>query len=182
MRPEPEPVGSFGSILPAPHSFCGDVYELPDGPQDLPDFRESDPIVSLYTSTLDVPDQIFSNATRIPGQPPGPIPFGIDYHGVLWVTIPGEYHFLLLSDDGAILRIDDKKLIDVDGLHPALPASARIHLDAGRHSIEVPYFENAEGAFALELWVKPPGAHSWTLFDMNDYAPPASDTGLAAPR
>ena len=71
----------------------------------------------------------------------------------------------MLSDDGAILRIDDKKLIDIDGLHRALPASARIHLDAGRHSIEVPYFENAEGAFALELWVKPPGAHSWALFD-----------------
>ncbi len=182
MRPEPEPVGSFGSILPAPHSFCGDVYELPDGPQDLPDFRESDPIVSLYTSTLDVPNQIFSNATRIPGQPPGPIPFGVDYHGVLWTTIPGEYHFLLLSDDGAILRIDDKKLIDIDGLHPALPVSARIHLDAGRHAIEVPYFENAEGAFALELWVKPPGAHSWTLFDMNDYAPPASNANFSAPR
>jgi hypothetical protein len=182
MRPEPEPVGSFGSILPAPHSFCGDVYELPDAPQDLPDFRESDPIVSLYTSTLDVPNQIFSNATRIPGQPQGPIPFGIDYHGILWITIPGEYHFLLLSDDGASLRIDDKKLIDIDGLHPALPASARIHLDAGRHSIEVPYFENAEGAFALELWVKPPGAHSWTLFDMHDYAPPASDANFSAPR
>ena len=182
MRPDPEPVGSLGSVIPAPHSFCGDVYELPDRPEVLPDFRESDPIVSLYTSTLDVPNQIFSNYTRIPGQPPGPIPFGIDYHGVLWVTILGEYHFLLMSDDGAILRIDDKKLIDVDGLHPALPASARIHLDAGFHSIEVPYFENAEGAFALELWVKPPGAHSWTLFDMNDYAPPASDADFSAPR
>ncbi len=182
MRPEPEPVGSFGSVLRAPHSFCGDVYELPGHPEDLPDFREADPIVSIYTPTLDVPNQIFSNFTRIPGQPPGPIPFGIDYHGVLWVTIPGEYHFLLLSDDGAILRIDDKKLIDVDGLHPALPASARIHLDAGRHSIEVPYFENAEGAFALELWVKPPGAHSWSLFDMNEYSSPASDANSSLPR
>ncbi|WP_348265168.1 PA14 domain-containing protein [Telmatobacter sp. DSM 110680] len=182
MRPEPEPIGSFGSIVPAPHSFCGDVYDLSDRPEDLPDFRESDPIVSLYTSTLDVPNQIFSNLTRIPGQPPGTIPFGIDYHGVFWVKLPGDYHFLLLSDDGATLRVDDKKLIDIDGLHPAQPASARIHLDAGRHSIDVPHFENAEGAFALELWVKPHGAHSWSVFDMNDYSPPAPNANFPDPR
>jgi hypothetical protein len=176
MRPEPDPIGSFGSIVPASHAFCGDVYELPNRPQSLPDFREYDPVASLYTSTLDVPNQIFSNLTRIPGQPPGPLPFGIDYHGVFWVTVPGVYHFLMLSDDGAILRVDDQQVVDIDGLHPAHPASGRIRLDAGRHSIEVPYFENAEGAFALELWVKPPGAKTWSLFDTNDYAPPELHT------
>lgn len=186
MRPEPESVGSFGSIVPAPRSFCGDVYELPDRPQNLPDFRESDPIASLYTSTLDVPNQIYSDLTRIPGQPPGLNPFGIDYHAIFWIAKAGEYRFLMISDDGAIVRIDDKKVIDLDGLHPAAGATGRIHLDTGRHTIEVPYLENAEGAFALELWVKAPRAREWTLFDINNYAPPSpvtdSSTSFSGPR
>jgi len=91
--------------------------------------------------------------------------------------MPGDYSFLLLSDDGGVLRIDDKKVIELNGVHPALAASSPIRLGAGRHSIEVPYFEDAAGAFALELWVRPPGAQSWTLFDLNDYAPPTSASG-----
>lgn len=169
------PIGTFGSIVPAPNAFCGDVYQLPGGSGQLPDFRELDPIGSLYTSALDVPNQRYSNHIRIPGEPPGP--FGIDYRGVFWITMPGDYSFLLLSDDGGVLRIDDKKVIELNGVHPALAASSPIRLGAGRHSIEVPYFEDAAGAFALELWVRPPGAQSWTLFDLNDYAPPTSASG-----
>ena len=167
------PVGSFGSIVPALRSFCGDVYELPRTSLTLPDFREFDPIGSLYTYVLDVPNQIFSNTTGLPGVTPRTNLFGIDYHGVLWVTSPGNYEFQMLSDDGAILRIDDEKVIDLNGLHSAEAASGRIHLDAGRHSIEVPYYQGAINAVALELWVKPPGARSWTLLDLNNYPPPA---------
>jgi hypothetical protein len=177
MRPAAGPIGSFGSIVPAPHSFCGDVYELTSSSLNLPDFREIDPIGSLYTPVLDVPDQIFSNTSGIPGVTPRTNLFGIDYHGVLWVTNPGNYQFQMLSDDGAILRIDDKTVIDLDGLHMAKSHSGKIHLNAGRHSIEIPYYQGAVNAVALELWVKPPAAHSWVLFDMQDYPPPASDTG-----
>lgn len=181
IRPEATPVGSFGTTVSIPHSFCGDVYDLPNKPVRLPDFRESDPIASLYTSTLDVPYQLYSNSTRIPGEPPGTSAFGIEYHGMLWITSPGEYQFLMLSDDGAILRIDDKKLIDIDGVHGAEAASGHLHLDSGRHAIEVMYFEDAKGLFALELWVKPPNARSWTLFDMNNFAPPASGAQSSFP-
>src|ERR1035437_9111327 len=182
MRPPKGPIGSFGSIVPALHSFCGDVYELPHSSLSVPDFRELDPIGSVHASALDVPDQIFLNTAGITGVTPRTNLFGIDYHGVLWITIPGDYDFLMLSDDGAILRIDDKKVIDLDGLHMAEGHTGRIHLDVGRHSIEVPYYQGAVNAVALELWVKPPGARSWTLFDMNDYSPPASDTDSSALR
>jgi hypothetical protein len=182
MRPVQGPIGSFGSIVPAPHSFCGDVYELPHSSTNLPDFRELDPIGSLYTSALDVPDQIFENTSGIPGVTPRTNLFGIDYHGVLWVTNPGDYQFLMLSDDGAILRIDDKQVIDLDGLHMAQSRSSKIHLDAGRHSIAVPYYQGAVNAVALELWVKPPGAGSWILFDISDYSPPGTESGSSALR
>ena len=127
----PGPIGSFGSIVAAPGTFCGDVYELPKTSDALPDFRELDPIGSLYTSTLDVPDQAFSNTSGIPGVTPRTNLFGIDYHGAFWVENPGEYQFLMVSDDGAILRVDDKKVIDLDGLHMARGRLGGIHLDGG---------------------------------------------------
>ena len=137
----PGPIGSFGSIVPAPNSFCGDVYELPNASRLLPDFRELDPIGSLYTSSLDVPNQTFSNTRGIPGVTPRTNLFGIDYHGSFWVRVPGEYQFLMASDDGAILQIDDRKVIDLDGLHSVNAASARIQLDPGLHTIHVPYLQ-----------------------------------------
>jgi hypothetical protein len=182
MRPPPGPIGSFGSIVRAPNSFCGDVFEFPRTYLSLPDFRELDPIGSIYTAALDVPDQQFSNTTGIPGVTPRTNLFGIDYHGVLWVEVAGEYQFLMLSDDGAILRIDDQKVIDLDGLHMAKPASGKIRLSTGPHAIEVPYYQGAVNAVALELWVKSPGERAWTLFDLNDYAPPASNAGPPASR
>jgi hypothetical protein len=170
MWPPPGPIGSFGSIVRAPRTFCGDVYELPEQSATLPEFRDLDPIGSIYTSSLDVPDQVFSNTSGIPGMTPRTNLFGIDYHASFWIANPGEYKFLMMSDDGAILRIDDKKVIDLDGLHYADAASGKIDLDAGQHTIEVPYYQGAVNMVALELWVKPPGAESWTIFDLNDFS------------
>jgi len=174
IPPSPGPIGSFGSIVPAPNSFCGDVYELPNASRLLPDFRELDPIGSLYTSSLDVPNQTFSNTSGIPGVTPRTNLFGIDYHGSFWVSDPGEYQFLMASDDGAILQVDDKKVIDLDGLHSVNAASGHIQLDSGLHTIHVPYYQGAVDSVALELWVRPPGANDWVLFDPNDYRPPAT--------
>jgi hypothetical protein len=172
IRPSPGPIGSFGSIVPASRSFCGDVYELPGTSDQLPDFRELDPIGSVYTSSLDVPNQFFSNTSGIPGVTPRTNLFGIDYHGAFWVGAPGEYRFRLASDDGAILQIDDKEIINLDGMHSVDSASARVQLDSGLHSIHVPYYQGAVTSVALELWVKPPGATKWAIFDLNDYQSP----------
>jgi hypothetical protein len=182
MNPPLGPIGSFGSIVAAPNAFCGDVYELSNSSPALPDFRELDPIGSLYAPTLDVPDQNFENTSGIPGVTPRTNLFGIDYHGAFWVENPGEYQFLMVSDDGAILRVDDKKVIDLDGLHQARGQPGEIHLEPGRHTIEVPYYQGAVNAVALELWVKTPGAGSWALFDMKDFSGPASNAVDEHPR
>ena len=174
LRPKPGPVGSFGSIVAAPHTFCGDVYELPDASRQLPDFRALDPIGAIYTSTLDVPNQSFSNTSGIPGVTPRTNLFGIDYHATFWVRDPGTYAFLLASDDGAILQIDDETVIDLDGLHSVNAAGAHVRLDVGLHTIHVPYYQGAVDSVALELWIRPPGKSDWTLFNLNDYQPPAT--------
>lgn len=166
-------IGSFGSMVPSRQSFCGDVYELPQGLQSVPDFHYLDSIGSVYTPVLDVPNQVLSNNSQIPGITPTGEAFGLDYHGVLWIAKAGNYGFQILSDDGAILRIDDRNLINVDGTHPAQLGSNSLYLDAGHHSIEVRYYEDGLGAVALKLMVKQPGASSWTVLDMRNYALPS---------
>jgi hypothetical protein len=175
--PPPGPIGSFGSIMPAPNTFCGDVYELAGNTPRLPDFRELDPIASIYASSLAVPNQIFSGTNGVPGVTPRVAWFGIDYYATFWIRNPGDYEFMMASDDGAILHIDDQRVIDLDGNHMARSGTGHILLDAGAHTIHVPYFQGMPDAVALQLWIKSPNA-DWQLFDLSNFAqhPPAANS------
>jgi hypothetical protein len=90
------------------------------------------------------------------------------------VQATGEYQFLMASDDGAVLQIDDKTVINLDGLHSVDAVTARVPLAPGLHTIHVPYYQGAVDSVALELWVKKPGAADWLLFNLDDYAAPGS--------
>jgi hypothetical protein len=167
------PIGSFGSVVPAANAFCGDVYELEGSPSLLPDFREMDPIGSLFTHSLDGPNQNFTNTEGIPGVTPRTDLFGIDYHALFWIRSSGDYQFQMLSDDGAMLWIDDQRVINLDGLHAALGRAGRIHLDQGLHTMHIPYFQGEVVSVALLLWVLPPGEKDWQIFDLRNFSPPS---------
>jgi hypothetical protein len=139
-KPPQGPIGSFGSVVPTAHSFCGDVFELESMRPELPDFRELDPVGAVYARSLDVPNQIFSGTNGIPGVTPRTVDFGIDYHASFWVTKPGRYEFMMVSDDGGRLQIDDQQVIDLDGLHTARTRVGTITLDVGWHTVHVPYY------------------------------------------
>jgi hypothetical protein len=171
--PPQGPIGSFGSVVPLSDSFCGDVFELRSMLDQLPNFSDLDPIGAVYTRSLDVPNQTFSGTNGIPGVTPRTVDFGIDYYASFWVTRPGTYHFLMVSDDGALLQIDGARVIDLDGLHMATIRAGAVTLEAGRHTIHVPYYQGAPSAVALELWVMPPGGQ-WQFFDLAHYQPPAA--------
>lgn len=166
------PLGSFGSVVPRPNAFCGDVYELQANILRLPDFRELDPIGSIYTDSLAVPNQIFSGTNGIPGVTDRTIWFGVDYHAAFWIYNAGIYEFKMTSDDGALLQIDEVRVIDLDSLHSALTKEGRIKLDAGRHTIHVPYYEGTPYGVALSLWVRTPGEQDWKIFDLQDFCDP----------
>jgi hypothetical protein len=174
IAPPDGPIGSFGSVVPAANAFCGDVYELEQPSGHLPDFRELDPIGSLYASTLDVPSQVFTNTEGIPGVTPRTNLFGIDYHAVFWIRNGGDYQFRMVSDDGALLRIDDRLVIDLDGLHSAQGGSSSVHLEPGPHTMHIPYYQGAVNSVALVLWVLPPGEKDWQIFDLRNFGPPSS--------
>ena len=166
-------IRAFGSVTPNESAFCGDVYELPVGSTSLDDLGELDPVASLYSNTLNVPNQDITQMGGIPGITHSSVWFGIDYYGKFYVTKPGKYSFELKSDDGSRLDIDNRSLIDLDGAHPVSIGTATITLSVGWHSIHVPYFQGPPVSLALVLSIQPPG-ETMRPFNLNEFAPPAS--------
>jgi hypothetical protein len=83
--------------------------------------------------------------------------FVTEVTGTLTLARAGAYAFRLISDDGARLWIDDKLVIDHDGLHGPEPKDAAVELAAGAHPLRLRHFQGAGGAH-LELQWKPPAA------------------------
>ncbi len=63
----------------------------------------------------------------------------------------GLYKFGIISDDGAKLFIDGKKVIDNDGSHTAEMKYGQVQLEKGWHQVKVEYFEDYMGQ-KLELY------------------------------
>jgi hypothetical protein len=78
----------------------------------------------------------------------------------------------LTSDDGSKLYIDDRLIINNDGLHIACTRRGKVDLTAGWHTIRVAYFQGMPINVALTLRVKAPN-ENWTLFDITHFAGPA---------
>ncbi|MCD6596866.1 MAG: chitobiase/beta-hexosaminidase C-terminal domain-containing protein, partial [Bacteroidales bacterium] len=82
--------------------------------------------------------------------------FAFDFNGFIEVSTDGLYTFNLSSNDGSKLYLNNKLLIDNDGLHNAyLEKSKRIALEKGLHDISVKYFQSG-GSYQLHLsWSGP---------------------------
>ncbi len=71
--------------------------------------------------------------------------FGILYYGEIQIDKAGAYTFYTKSDDGSTLYINGKLVVDNDGLHSSRERSGKVQLSAGRHKIEVHFFERTIG-------------------------------------
>lgn len=82
--------------------------------------------------------------------------FAFDFNGFIEVPTDGLYTFYLSSNDGSLLYLNDKLLIDNDGLHNAdLDKSKKIALKKGMHCISVKYFQGG-GSYQLQVgWSSP---------------------------
>ncbi|MES2419527.1 MAG: family 20 glycosylhydrolase [Bacteroidota bacterium] len=81
--------------------------------------------------------------------------FALRYIGYFYAAKTGIYSFSLRSDDGSVLKIGNKTLIDNDGLHAALEKSAEIALEQGYHPLELLFIEGG-GGYTLKLQYKAP--------------------------
>jgi hexosaminidase len=76
--------------------------------------------------------------------------FGLQYTGYIEVPETGIYSFFLLADDGAILSIGDKLVINNDGQHGPIEKSGQVALQKGVHPFALHFIE-AGGGFSLDL-------------------------------
>jgi hypothetical protein len=159
--PRPEDGGEAPIVTGTPfgqgmlkNALKGSVFFIPKGTTTMPDLDKMRARGVLYTTELNIPqrdmDQGFSKLEDRKEW------FAIKYEGEFTASVRGEYAFRLVSDDGAILSVDDKVVVNNDGVHTAISKRGTAHLPMGPHKIRVDYFNGSARAIALQLYVTPP--------------------------
>lgn len=90
-------------------------------------------------------------------------PFCSQVVAQLVVAAAGEYVLRLTSDDGSLLTLDTRVVIDNNGRHPATAKESKpLHLSAGRHPMLIEHFDHG-GERALKLEWRTPGAERFEV-------------------
>jgi PA14 domain len=171
-RPADAPTATFGVTVVDTTGLEGKIYLLKRGARRLPNFKKMKSQGSIYTATLNVPPRHFTDG--FPGVTHRFEWFAIDYAGRFWIEQPGAYRFSLLSDDGSKLYIDDRLVIDNDGIHWAMARAGSAELSAGVHRIRVSYFQGPRDEVALVLSVARPGERM-RIFSTREFRPANPD-------
>lgn len=76
--------------------------------------------------------------------------FGMQYTGYINIPETGVYSFYLLVDDGGVLTIGNKEVVNNDGQHAPMEKSGQIALKKGLHPVKLDFIEGG-GGFTLQL-------------------------------
>lgn len=169
LNAQEKPQYAFGTTVVSTTGLQGKIFYIKDNTEKLPRLDPRKAVGTIYTDTLNVWPQEFREG--FPGISDRYEWFAIDYTGKFWIEQPGRYRFSLLSDDGAILEIDGKEVIDNDGQHRATALYANAVLSRGTHTIRVRYFQGPRYTVSLVLAMAAPDA-AWKIFSTGDFLPP----------
>ncbi|MBN2613123.1 MAG: M28 family peptidase [Bacteroidales bacterium] len=159
----------FGEKEEHINDFTGDIYFLPYNTVKLPDFSTLVPVGKIYANSLHVIEQDFLNG--FPGVTNRYEYFAIVYKGEFYINDSNLYYFLLCSDDGSKLYIDQELIIDNDYQHMITCKSNSIVLKKGSHKIEVQYFQGPRTRIALSLMYKKNGDSDYQIFNLSELNP-----------
>lgn len=110
--------------------------------------------------------------------------FALVANGVLVIENSGTYSFRTWSDDGSLLSIGGKQLIDNDGLHGTGYKEATVELSAGAYPFVLEYFQGLGGKFLSMNW-KRPGDDEWQVVPQevifHNEVPSAAESGKVLP-
>jgi alpha-1,2-mannosidase, putative len=81
--------------------------------------------------------------------------FGYIFSGYINVPEDGVYEFFTRSDDGSVLSIGEKLVINNDSSHAAVVGAGKVALEKGFHSYKLLYFEDYEGESFEWGWKTP---------------------------
>jgi len=169
-----QPAVTFGTTVVVPGGLEGVVYHIPKSSKAIPDLRKIKPQGKIYVSSLNIPPRDFTEG--FPGVTKRQEWFAIDYTGRFWIEKPGLYRFVLTSDDGSRLDIDDQTVVDNDGIHPPFTKSGSVELAGGIHRIRVQYFQGPRLQVALVLEIAGPDdlEQALRVFSTDEFKPPAN--------
>lgn len=88
--------------------------------------------------------------------------FALLFKGYVQIDKPGEYAFTTISDDGALIVIGDTEVVRNDGVFGIKEVSGKITLEAGKHPLEISYFQKSGGR-TLEILCEGPGVEKQNL-------------------
>jgi len=140
---------TFEKVAPAPainvsSPTTGLNYSMYEGDwSSLPDFKTLQPIMSGVLKNIDISSK------------QGTDKYGFVFDGLVKAPADGIYTFYISSDDGSKLFIDDKVLVDNDGLHGMSEKSNEMPLAKGYHKIKVLFFEKTGGDDLQVEWKGP---------------------------
>ncbi len=162
----PPGAAAFGSKEKTEISMEGKIYFLHENTEELPNFSTLKSIGSIYTAKWDVPNRDFTEG--FPGITNRIEWFAIDWQGQIYIPKTGKYHFHVGDDDGAILYLDGKTIINNDGDHSWSEATGTAQLSQGSHQFRLSYFQGPPASLGLQLWVTPPGGKE-KIFALQDF-------------
>lgn len=100
----------------------------------LPDFSQLEPARSGKAFRFDL--EAFKNRKH---------DFAVKFEAFLEIPLDGKYTFFIQSNDGSHLFVNDRLVVDNDGLHGVQEREGSVRLTAGRHAIQVHYFQQGGG-------------------------------------
>jgi hypothetical protein len=142
-----------GPVGKAEGLFNVSVFKLPDNIKELPDFSAFRPLKALTVDKINFQGtKGESAALGLEDKADG---IGMRFAGMFRVVGEGIFQWRLHAKDGVRLHIDDKTLIENDGIHAASSKTGFTHLAEGVHTILLDSF-NSTGQPVIQLVVTPP--------------------------
>ncbi len=94
--------------------------------------------------------------------------YGYEFKGLFYAPVDGVYDFYTASDDGSVLIIGDKEVVNNDGPHGIIKSTGRKALNKGYHAYTLLYFESYEGE-KLDVGWKKPGAKEFESMNSSSF-------------
>lgn len=78
----------------------------------------------------------------------------MEFKGYIQIDQTDNYVFRIISDDGGLVYINGRQVIDNGGNHGAMAKDAELYLEKGLHEIEIDYHQGAGGGMVSFQWVQ----------------------------
>lgn len=169
-------ISDFGTTSKLDYAWKGTVYLFDRISRLRTDgkwFRDSEDkdrqSKKLYNYSFNLPNQDFTKG--FPGVAKQFEWFAIDFEAeIRWPKkLEGEYEFQLDSDDGSILIINGKDVIDNDGMHAMQKKEGKAFIKGGMTKFRLVYFQGPATRVGLILKYRKAGESEWKIFDLQEY-------------